>query len=293
MVKFMDFKHFRAPYVFMGVEYGFNESEAVIIPVPYDSTTSYRGGTRDGPHALITASRQVEIYDMELKKETAFEVKTHTLNEIEPIMDSPKDTIIRVQECAEEVVSKGKLPITVGGEHSITLAPVAALKKKYPNLSVLQIDAHADLREEYEDSQYNHACAMKRVREVAKTVVQVGIRNMSQPEAEFVKANKLEQFIFGSDFKADEVVKRLGPGNEVYISVDLDGFDPSEVPGVGTPEPGGIHWQQALELFKKVAEKKKIVGFDIMELAPIAGNNQSEFFAAKLAYKLLGYSFLL
>jgi agmatinase len=290
----MDFQHFKAPYVFMGVEYGFNESDAVVVPVPYDSTTSYRAGTRDGPHALITASRQVEIYDVELKKEIAFDVKTHTLDEIEPVMDSPKATIERVHDCVAEIVEKGKVPITIGGEHSITAGPVSALRAKYKDLSVLQIDAHADLREEYEGTIYNHACAMKRVRDMVDTVVQVGIRNMSEPEAAFAKKEGVDSDIYGAeitDKDIDEIVKKLS--DRVYISIDLDGFDPSEIPGVGTPEPGGLKWTTGLKLLKKVAEKKKIVGFDLMELAPIAGSNQSEFFAAKLAYKLLGYTFLL
>lgn len=290
----MDFQHFKAPYVFMGVEYGFNESDAVVVPVPYDSTTSYRAGTRDGPHALITASRQVEIYDMELKKEIAFEVKTHTLDEIEPVMDSPKATIERVHDCVAEIVAEGKVPIIIGGEHSITAGPVSALRAKYKDLSVLQIDAHADLREEYEGTIYNHACAMKRVRDMVDTVVQVGIRNMSEPEAAFAKKDGIADDLYGaeiSDRDMDEIVKKLS--SHVYISIDLDGFDPSEIPGVGTPEPGGLRWATGLKLLRKIAEKKKIVGFDIMELAPIAGSNQSEFFAAKLAYKLLGYAFLL
>ena len=134
---------------------------------------------------------------------------------------------------------------------------------------------------------------MRRTREIVNTVVQVGIRSSCVDEIEYVKKNKLEKFIFGTEFKDEDVLKQLGNSNNVYITVDLDGFDPSEIPGVGTPEPGGLHWPQVIRLLRKVAEKKRIVGFDVMELAPIAGSNQSEFYAAKLAYKLLGYSFLL
>jgi agmatinase len=289
----MDFKHFRSPYVFAGIEYMYKESDAILVQVPYDSTTSYRGGTRDGPHAFITASRQLDMYDWELGVEIATKIKVHTLNELEPSMDSPAETISLVKECVSEIVRDEKLPIMVGGEHSLTPGAVAAVKEKYADVSVLQIDAHSDLRDEYEGSKNNHACAMRRTREIVNTVVQVGIRSSCVDEIEYVKKNKLEKFIFGTEFKDEDVLKQLGNSNNVYITVDLDGFDPSEIPGVGTPEPGGLHWPQVIRLLRKVAEKKRIVGFDVMELAPIAGSNQSEFYAAKLAYKLLGYSFLL
>lgn len=288
----MNFGHFRSPYVFAGIENGYKESDAVLVQVPYDSTTSYRGGTRDGPHAFIIASRQLDMYDWELGVDITNKVKVHTLNEIEPSMDSPAETIELVKQCVSEIVMDGKLPIMVGGEHSLTPGAVAAVKEKYSDISVLQIDAHSDLRDEYEGSKNNHACAMRRTREIASNVVQVGIRSSCVDEIDFIKKNKLEKSIFGTEFKDEDVLKQLG-NNNVYVTVDLDGFDPSEMPGVGTPEPGGLHWAQVIRLLRKVAEKKRIVGFDIMELAPIAGSNQSEFYAAKLAYKLLGYSFLL
>ncbi len=289
----MNFKNFRSSYVFAGIENTYKESDAILVQVPYDSTTSYRGGTRDGPHAFITASRQLDMYDWELGADITDKVKVHTLNELEPVMDSPAETIALVKQCVAEIVRDGKLPFMVGGEHSLTPGAVAAIKEKYVDVSVLQIDAHSDLRDEYEGSKNNHACAMRRTREITSNVVQVGIRSSCKDEIDYITKNKLESSIFGTEFKDEDIVKQFGASVNVYVTIDLDGFDPSEMPGVGTPEPGGLHWAQVIRLLRKVAEKKNIVGFDIMELAPIAGNNQSEFLAAKLAYKLLGYSFLL
>ena len=286
----MRFPYVRAPYSFMGYQRSFEESDIVVVPVPYDSTTSYGGGTRNGPHALITASRQVETYDLETKKEITEEVNIHTMYEVEPDTDSPKGTIKRVEEAVDEILENKKFPVILGGEHSISLGPVLSLKKKYKKLSVLQIDAHGDLRDSYENSKYNHACVMRRIRENVDTCVQVGIRAISKDDAEYIKKKKIDEFMYyGDEFDTDKIVKQLS--DEVYVSIDLDGFDPSEVPGVGTPEPGGLKWKETLKLLRKVAEKKKIVGFDVMELAPIPGNILSDFFAAKLTYKMLNYIF--
>ncbi len=285
----MVFTHYKAPYAFMGIRMPLNESRVAVIPVPYDGTTSYRGGAKDGPHAIITASRQVEIYDIELKKETAAKTGIHTTDEVEPDTDSPKKTIDRVASLVEELLEKGKFPVVLGGEHSISIGPVIALKKKYPGLSVLQIDAHADLRDSYEGSRYNHACVMRRIRENVETAVQVGVRSMDKSEADHIEKNGLGKYIFGKEFDEKKILKLLS--DDVYISVDLDGFDPSQVPAVGTPEPGGLLWDDALPFLRSVCRKKNVVGFDINELAPLPVSNQSEFFAAKLAYKIIGYKF--
>jgi N1-aminopropylagmatine ureohydrolase len=286
----MAFTHIRAPYAFMGYQCGMADSKAAIMQAPYDGTTSYMAGTRYGPHAIITASRQVEFYDRELDRDVADELGLHTLPEMEPDMGSADKTIRRVQEMAEDVLEQGKFPILFGGEHSVSVGVVAALAKRRKNLSVLQIDAHADLRDEYEGTKFNHACAMRRIREHVKSASQVGIRSVCRDELDFIKKAGLGEYMhWGPDFDTDKIVSQLT--DEVYVSIDLDGFDPSECPGVGTPEPGGIKWLQALKLLRKVSKKRKIVGFDIVELLPIPGTVQSEFFAAKLAYKLLGYSF--
>jgi agmatinase len=196
----------------------------------------------------------------------------------------------RVEEQAVEILESGKFPIMFGGEHSVSVGVVRALAKKRKNLSVLQIDAHADLRDEYEGTRYNHACAMRRIRESVKSTVHVGIRSVCKEELDFMKKAKIEANIhWAPDFDEKKVLSQLT--DEVYVSIDLDGFDPSECPGVGTPEPGGLKWAQTLKLLNLVSQKKRVVGFDVVELLPIPGSVQSEFFAAKLAYKLLGYSF--
>jgi len=255
--------------------------------VPYDGTVTFMAGTRNGPKAIITASNQVEFYDRELDREPAAELGIHTYDELEPDMDSPENTIKRVEALADEVIAQEKFPIMFGGEHSVSVGMVKALAKKHKNLSVLQIDAHADLRDEYESTKYNHACAMRRILEHVKTASLVGIRSICKEEMDFIKKNNLDVH-WGDQFDEEKILSNLT--DEVYITIDLDGFDPSECPGVGTPEPGGLRWQQTLKLLKSVASKKKIVGFDIVELMPIPGTVQSEFFAAKLAYKLLCYS---
>lgn len=286
----MAFTHVRSPYSFMGYQSPLSESKVAILPVPYDGTTSFMAGTRYGPHAIITASRQVEFHDREMGLDCAEELGLHTLPEMEPDMGSAEKTVKRVEEMAADVLEQGKFPIMLGGEHSVSVGVVAALAKKYSGLSVLQLDAHLDLRDEYEGTRYNHACAMRRIREYAKKACQVGIRSVSREEMDYVDKSKLDDYIYwGQEFDEKRILSQLT--DDVYVSIDLDGFDPSECPGVGTPEPGGLKWLQALKLLRSVAAKKRIVGFDVVELMPIPGTVQSEFFAAKLAYKLLGYSF--
>jgi agmatinase len=286
----MAFTNYRAPYAFMGYQCPLEESKVAVLQVPYDGTTSFMAGTRYGPHAIISASRQVEFFDNEIGKEAAFELGMHTYDELEPDMGSAEKTVKRVEELADEVLERGKFPVMFGGEHSVSIGMVRALTKKYRNLSVLQIDAHADLRDEYEGTKYNHACAMRRIREHVKAASQVGIRSICKEELDHVKKAKLGEYMhWAPEFDIGKILPQLT--DEVYVTIDLDGFDPSECPGVGTPEPGGLKWLQALKLLREVSKKKKIVGFDVVELLPMPGTVQSEFFAAKLAYKLLGYAF--
>lgn len=276
-----------SPNAFMGYQYPLAESKAAVILVPYDGTTTYMSGTRNGPKAIIAASSQVEFYDRELDREPADEFGIHTYDAVEPDMDSPENTVKRVEELADEAIAQGKFPIMFGGEHSVSVGMVRALAKKHENLSVLQIDAHADLRDEYGGSRYNHACAMRRILEHVNKASLVGIRSLCREEMDFIKEKKLDVH-WGEEFDEKRILSNLT--DEVYITIDLDGFDPSECPAVGTPEPGGLRWEQTLKLLRSVASKKKIVGFDIVELMPIPGTVQSDFLAAKLAYKLLGYS---
>jgi agmatinase len=288
----MKFKHFAPPYAFLGYQYPLEKAKAVVAQVPYDSTTSYKPGTREGPHAIITASRHLETYDIELGAEVAEKIGIHTLDEMEPCVDSPKETVNRVEDLIEEIISKKKFPVMFGGEHTISIGAVRALKRKYQNLSILQIDAHADLRDKFEGSMYSHACVMRRIREEVDKAVQVGIRSASSKEMDFIEKEGIENSVqWGDSIDRSSALRELT--ENVYITIDLDGFDPSIMPAVGTPEPGGLNWPEVMNLLHSVCERKNVVGFDIVELSPIPGSNSSEFLAAKLAYKTLGYSFLL
>jgi agmatinase len=269
----------------------FEQAKVVVLPVPYDSTTEYKSGTRDGPQAIIDASQYLELYDTELDREIS-EAGIYTLPEAQPVMSGPEPMVERVYQIAGDLLDKGKLLAMLGGEHSLTLGTVKAYREKYPELSVLHLDAHADLRDQYQGTKYSHACVMRRVWEICP-VVHAGIRSLSREEHEFLSKRKIVPFYAeastGSDF-ATRGLPTLSP--QVYISIDLDVLDPAIMSAVGTPEPGGLSWQQVLELLRAVADSKQIVGFDIMELCPQEGPNACAFLAAKLAYKLMGYAIL-
>lgn len=264
---------------FIGSEYSFDESDVVVLPVPYEKTVCYMPGTAKGPKAIIDASMQLEGFDVEFGYEINKKVKIHTAKEC---------GYEEIEKRVSEILDKNKLPVVLGGEHSITVPAVKAAAKKYADLSVLQIDAHTDLRDELGGNKNSHGCAMRRVREITKKTVQVGIRDMSAEENECIEKERIGKYIHGTDFDIGEVVGQLS--DNVYITIDLDGFDPSEVPAVGTPQPGGLHWEKVTAFLRKVAEKKNVVGFDVVELAPIKGQVASDFLAAKLVYKMIGYS---
>jgi len=267
----------------------YEESKVVILPVPYEKTTTYIKGTEKGPQAIIDASRNMELYDEELDKNIC-EIGICTLEELK-IDKKPELMVDGVCEKVKKLLDKEKVPVILGGEHSITSGCVKAFSGK--EFSVLQIDAHADLREEYEGSKFNHACAMKRCLDVTKNIVQVGIRSLSLEEAEFAKENNLEIFwakdIVDNDKWFDDAISKLK--DKVYITIDLDAFDPSFMFAVGTPEPGGLNYYQTLRFLKKVCSEKNVVGFDVVELCPNAMDISSDFTAAKLVYKLIGYVF--
>lgn len=294
----LDKVHFRGGFNFLGLsdeDARYEDAKAVIIPVPYDSTTSYRAGTREGPTAIIMASRQVELYDLDLGCEPLVK-GIHTFSELEPDMQGPVATLANIENAVKAVVADGKFPVILGGEHSITTAPIRAIKEKYADtLSVLQLDAHSDLRDSYENTPYNHASVMRRVFDLAK-LTQVGIRNTCKDEMDFIKASGHDGIFWASDVCnnnddswMDKVIERLS--ENVYITIDLDAFDPSVMPAVGTPEPGGMLWYQTIKLLSRVIDEKNVVGFDVVELCPIPGNITSDFFAAKLVFKILGRIF--
>jgi len=284
----MKLLHENLPFTFGGVENDFARAKAGVLQVPYDSTASYKTGMRHGPSAIIDASRNMELYDIEFGCDISQKVGFYTYDELHTDKGSPEKTVKIVEESVAEVLKAGKLPIVLGGEHSVSSGAIKACKEEYGQLSVLQIDAHADMREEYEGTKYNHACVMRRIRGITSECVQVGVRSMSEEEADYINEKKLGGSIFGPEFDAKKVAGML-KGN-VYITVDVDGFDPAFVPGVGTPEPNGISWEQAMDLFSLI--KGKIVGFDVVEAMPLSGQARTEFFCAKLAYKMAGYALL-
>jgi agmatinase len=264
-------------------------AKVVILPVPYDSTTEWHGGTREGPQAIISASQYLELYDIELDREI-YKVGIHTLPKVQPLLNSPKEMIDRVYHIARELTGQAKFVVMFGGEHSLSLGMVQALKEKKQDISVLQLDAHADLRNEYLGTKYSHACVMRRILELCP-IVQVGIRSLSWEEQGFLAQNNMHPFFVtpSSDLASPEDITALLSDN-VYISVDLDVFDPSIMSAVGTPEPGGMQWHEILNLLRTVTLSKRIIGFDLVELCPKEGPASCAFLAAKLAYKLIGYA---
>ena len=268
----------------------FATSRVVVLPVPYDSTTDWRSGAGDGPMAIIDASQYLELYDVELDREP-FAVGIHTLPELRPSMKGPEETVERVYQVAASLLREAKLVVMLGGEHSLTVGMVRAFREAFPQLSVLQLDAHADLRDEYEDSRYSHACVMRRVVELCP-IVQVGIRSLSGEEHSFLEERNMRPFFAAEqplhDESLDDIAAALS--DEVYVTIDLDVLDPSVMAAVGTPEPGGMGWYEMLRLLRRVAATKRIVGFDVVELCPQQGPVACSFLAAKLVYKLIGYA---
>lgn len=264
-------------------------AKVAILPVPYDGTTEWHSGTREGPQAIIDASQYLELYDIELNREI-YKVGIHTLPKVQPLLNSPEEMIDRVYRVAGELTRQAKFVVMFGGEHSLSLGMVQALKEKIQDLSVLQLDAHADLRDEHLGTKYSHACVMRRILELCP-IVQVGIRSLSWEEQRFLVQNKMHPFFAtpSSDLASPEDITALLSDN-VYITIDLDVFDPSIVPAVGTPEPGGMRWHEVLNLLRTVTLHKRVIGFDLVELCPKEGPASCAFLAAKLAYKLIGYA---
>lgn len=270
----------------------YDKSSAVIFPVPLERTTTYMTGTRNGPAAILAASRNMELYDEELGLEPYKRIGIATLPAIDTQDGTLEKVLAELHTTELALLADGKFPVVLGGEHSLTPPLVAAAAKKFPDLSVLQIDAHADLRESYQGNPASHASAMRRVVEVCPAV-QVGIRSLSVEEAEAIP--KLRTKIYWAKEIARAPIENWIPrvvadlSAHVYLTIDLDGFDPAFVPATGTPEPGGLDWHQVTSLIRTVAAKKKIVAMDVVELLPQPGDHASGFLAAKLIYKILGY----
>jgi agmatinase len=278
-------------FTFLGQEYSFEEAKVVIIPVPYEGTVSYGLGTKSGPEEIINASWQIESFDFELGKEIIDDVKICTKPCIKIVGKNPEKVINQVYIKTKYALVNNKFPIILGGEHSITLGAVKAINEQIDNVTVIQIDAHADLRDEYEGKKYSHACVGKRIHNEGNRLVQIGIRSISKEEHLLIKDCK-KIFTFKTPFQIEHINEIISKCTDnIYITIDADGFDPSIVPAVGTPVPGGLLWYDALELFKELFEKKNVVGFDFVELTK-SKETRSADLAATLIYRLIGYKFI-
>jgi len=266
-----------------------NSARVVIIPVPYDETSTWGKGADKGPDAILEASANMELYDIETDSEV-INIGIHTAA---PVTENsaPEKMVDAVEATTLKFLEKGKFIVGIGGEHSITTGFIRAYAKHFKNLSVLQIDAHTDLRPEYEGTPYSHASVMSRISEICP-FVQVGIRSMDTIEKPFlVKENLfLAEDIIDNDLWMEKAISRLT--DNVFITFDLDAFDPSIMASTGTPEPGGLLWYQTIKFLKKVIKAKNVLGFDVVELAPSESNKAPDFLATKLIYKLLSYKFI-
>ena len=270
------------------------ENKVVVVPFGLEKTVSYGGGTKNGPKEIIKASHQVELYDEELKKEPYKEIGIKTLKPF-PIKNKISSALDQLSKINEEIIRKNKFPIIFGGEHSITPGSIRPFVKKYNEITLLHFDAHADLRESYNGEKFSHASAIKRCLDFKNVkVVSFGIRNLSQLEMNFYENNRNRIEIFWGKDKKEWKLDRLEnifKDKNVYITFDVDGFDSSIMPATGTPEPGGLLWEDVLPIIKKVCQISNIVGADINELAPIKNFDSYNFLVAKLAYKILAYTF--
>ncbi|MFH0735042.1 MAG: agmatinase [bacterium] len=274
----------------------FKDSKIVVLSAPFEKSVSYGKGTKKGPKEIIKASHYVEFYDEELDRELCFEKGICTLEPLKLAKLSAKKALELIYSTTLELINKEKFVVTLGGEHSISYAPIKAHLEKYANLSIIQIDAHSDLRDSYQGSKYSHASVMARVAELTKDITQIGIRAQCIEEAKFIKENGIKTF-YSRDIRLgkyenwqEKVVSGLQ--ENVYITFDVDGFDPSFLPATGTPEPGGLMWDEIMNLFALIGRTKNIVGIDVVELAPDEKLPLSSFSAAKLTYKLLNYAFI-
>ncbi len=284
------------PENFGGLPSPDDAAKVVILPLPYETSTTYQPGCRRGPAAIIDASVNMELYDEELLFDPS-SVGIFTARPIEPA-DDPKTMVARIQAVTRELVKSGKFVLALGGEHTVSVGTVRAMREAHGDLSVLFLDAHADFRESYHGNPLNHGCVARRISEMC-SVRQIGIRSLSKEEAVSLQEQELEPLwahvVRSTRGQGDyrRLIERLVDEltAHVYVSIDADALDPSIMPAVGTPEPGGLLWDEMLDVLRCVCEKRKVVGADFVELAPIPGLVHPEFLAAKLIYKLLGYIF--
>lgn len=288
------------PFLGTEVAASYESARVVILPIPFEATTTYRRGCENGPDAVLTASQQVEYYDEELEQEVwSVGIYTHeSIADTRHEQSVSSEEMLRVtQQTVHQLVADGKFVISLGGEHSITTGIVEAYRQANPGeaFTVVQIDAHGDLRHEYEGSIHNHACIMRRVVDMGLPTVQIGIRSICKEEADLIKEKQLTVFRAREIAQQSDWIERAVASiktPKVFLTIDLDGIDPTLIPGVGTPEPGGLNWYALMTFLRQVFETYDVIGCDVMELAPIVDSVVSEFTAAKLVYKLIGYQAL-
>ena len=282
------------------IETTYDRAKTVILPIPYEKTTTYRQGCQNGPEAIIEASDQLEAYDEELKILTCLETGIYTADAIADTRLNPSilaEEMLQVTtKRVSQLMSDGKFVIALGGEHSITAGVVQAYQQLISEpFTVIQIDAHGDMRDSYEGSIYNHACVMRRILDMGLPSLPVGIRSICLEEAQLIDQKNIpvvwaRDIYYQSDW-IDTAIAQITT-KKVFITIDLDGIDPSLLPGVGTPEPGGLNWYQLTRFLKRIFTSYQVIGCDVMELAPIKDSVVSQFTAAKLVYKLVGYHYL-
>lgn len=270
------------------VVYNYSESEIIIVPVPYDETSTWMRGADKGPEAILEASVNLEFYDIE----TSSEAHLKGINTLDPVLqkETPEKLVEDVRFSVSSLLAEKKFPVVIGGNHTVSIGSIKAFSEFYKDITILQLDAHADLRQVYEGSEFNHACAMARAREFAP-VVQVGIRSMSADELPYAEKDRI---FFAHELYYDKKLynKAINLLTEnVYITIDLDVFDPSLIPSTGTPEPGGPDYIELIHFLRDVINSRNVVGFDVVELCPSDTNKAPDFIAAKIIYQLLSYRF--
>ncbi len=281
-----------APYNLFGLEdQDYKKAKVVVLPIPYDSTSTYKVGSRDGPMAIIEASRNLELYSEELGRDVS-KIGIYTLEELAPDFDSPKKMVERISKEVSMILEEKKLPLLLGGEHTIAVGAVDAISKHYREFSVLHFDAHSDSRDELMSTKYCHACVMARIREMCKSCYSVGVRSIDQMSAKLYG----NDILFMKDMKkmsakqiADKIIKRTK--KNLYITIDLDVFDTSEMPSTGMPEPDGMRFGEMKEILSIILREKSLIGIDFNELCPIPGIAAPNALAAKLIYLTLGFAF--
>ncbi|MFC2075418.1 agmatinase [Bdellovibrionota bacterium] len=270
----------------------YDSAKVAVLPIPYEATTTYGKGTVRGPEAIISASSQLECFDEEIKGE-ACQVGIATLDPVDFSGEVGQEAIEKIKKRASEVIGDGKFLVGLGGEHTVTLGLVGGILEHSSDFGVLQIDAHADLRESYEGDPYSHASVMRRIHDLGVTTIGVGIRSLCTEEMDYIGQAKVpvyfDRIIHENGFPLKDVLKNLP--DKVYITIDVDGFAPSLVPATGTPEPGGLPWYETLSFLKSIFKEKSVLGFDVVELLPRPGFEYVDFAMAKLINKLIGYRF--